>query len=92
MLEREWVDPQHRWQNILSALGLPAKFLDKKHGPCPICGGEDRYRWINTNGNGTWVCTHCVGGDGWDMVQEYFSRLILWARSIWCGQWLEVRL
>jgi hypothetical protein len=29
----ERIDTQHRWLDILHALGLPVQFLGKKHGP-----------------------------------------------------------
>ena len=34
-----------RWKEILPALGIDPKFLQNRHGPCPICGGDDRFRW-----------------------------------------------
>ncbi len=36
-----------------------------------MCGGKDRFRWIDTDGKGTWVCTHCNGGNGWSLVQRF---------------------
>ena len=42
-----------RWHGILTALGVPQEFLTGKHGPCPICGGKDRFRFDNKNGRGT---------------------------------------
>ena len=32
-----------RWRSILPALGVGANFLSKKAGPCPFCGGTDRF-------------------------------------------------
>ena len=44
-----------RWPDILSALaGLTSKQLTDEHQPCPLCGGEDRYRFDDIEGNGTW--------------------------------------
>lgn len=34
-----------RWPEILPALGVPAEALSRKHGPCPGCGGSDRFRY-----------------------------------------------
>ncbi len=34
---------QHHWSNILSSLAIPIPHLNK-HGPCPVCGGKDRFR------------------------------------------------
>jgi hypothetical protein len=57
MLER--VDAQHRWLDILTALGVPAKFLRNWHGPCPMCGGKDRFRFDDKDGKGTFFCNGC---------------------------------
>ena len=34
-----------RWQGILPAIGVSSQYLTGKHGPCPMCGGKDRFRW-----------------------------------------------
>ncbi|QBH98434.1 DUF927 domain-containing protein [Limnobaculum zhutongyuii] len=59
-----------RWDYVLSACGVdvPAK---GKHGPCPICGGTDRFHFIDDNDNGEWHCRQCTEpnyGDGLDLV------------------------
>lgn len=59
-----------RWRSILPHLGIPAKFLNKKNQPCPMCGGKDRARFLDTDGNGTWICTHCGAGDGISLVMR----------------------
>lgn len=43
-----------RWTSILPALGIDSKFLKRRNGPCPMCGGKDRYRFTDLNGLGTW--------------------------------------
>ena len=43
--------------------GLSADQLTNKHQPCPACGGTDRYRWDNDDGNGGWFCNQCGGKD-----------------------------
>lgn len=53
-----------RWQSILGALGVPAQMLVNRHGPCPVCGGKDRFRFDDKDGLGTFFCTHCGAGDG----------------------------
>lgn len=53
-----------RWQSILTALGVPAQMLVNRHGPCPVCGGRDRFRFDDKDGLGTFFCTHCGAGDG----------------------------
>jgi putative DNA primase/helicase len=58
-----------RWPGILQSLGLDPSFLSKKHGPCPICSGKDRYRFDDKGGRGTWICSHCGSGDGFKLLQ-----------------------
>lgn len=57
---------QGRWVEILSTVGgIPVHFLDNKHKPCPSCrDGDDRFRFDDQDGNGTWFCSHCGGKDG----------------------------
>lgn len=53
-----------RWPSILSRLGVPAKALTGKHGPCPMCGGKDRFRFTDWKQNGTFICNQCGSGSG----------------------------
>lgn len=53
-----------KWRGILMQLGMDEKFLANKHGPCPMCGGEDRFRWDNKEGSGSYICGQCGAGDG----------------------------
>lgn len=59
-----------RWPGILQALGIDPAFLTKKHGPCPMCGGKDRFRFDDKEGRGTWFCSGCGSGDGFRLLQE----------------------
>lgn len=67
-----------RWPGILATLaGLSDKQLTDRHQPCPLCGGEDRYRFDDKDGNGTWFCNRCGGkdqhggaGNGMDMLMR----------------------
>lgn len=34
-----------RWREILPQLGIDTSYLRTRHGPCPLCGGKDRFRW-----------------------------------------------
>jgi putative DNA primase/helicase len=61
---------QGRWSGILPALGIGHSFLTGKHGPCPLCGGKDRWRWDNREGRGTWICSKCGAGDGIALVMQ----------------------
>jgi putative DNA primase/helicase len=56
------------WLNVLKASGIDEKFLRNKHGPCPICGGTDRYRFDNKNGRGDFYCNGCGAGDGFKLI------------------------
>jgi putative DNA primase/helicase len=59
-----------RWYGILSALGVSTNFLRNKHGPCPVCGGRDRFRWDNKDGKGTFYCSQCGAGDGFELLKR----------------------
>jgi len=60
-----------KWYEVLSTLGIPKEFLQKKNGPCPLCGGKDRYAWTNFNNDGVYICRHCGNGNGWTLLQKY---------------------
>jgi len=62
---------RHRWHGILPAIGIPPKALSNRHGPCPICGGKDRFRFDNKGGDGTWICSHCGAGNGIGLVMKF---------------------
>jgi putative DNA primase/helicase len=57
------------WTQILPALGVGKAYLENKHGPCPLCGGKDRYRFDDKNGRGTFYC-RCGPGDGFDLLMR----------------------
>jgi len=69
---------QGRWPLILGALaGISAEMLTDKHGPCPLCGGTDRYRFDDKDGSGSWFCNQCGGknhsggaGAGMDLLMR----------------------
>jgi putative DNA primase/helicase len=76
MRQGSWIDDvkDHatgRWRGILLTMGIGEAFLTGKNGPCPMCGGTDRWRWLNSEGRGTWVCTRCGAGDGWRLLELY---------------------
>jgi putative DNA primase/helicase len=60
-----------RWHGILPAIGISEKFLKRKNGPCPMCGGKDRWRFTDIDGKGTWYCNNCHGGAGVDLVMKF---------------------
>jgi putative DNA primase/helicase len=62
-----------RWYDILVSLGLPSKALRNRHGPCPMCGGKDRFRWDNKKGRGTFYCSGCGAGNGPDLAMKFLG-------------------
>jgi putative DNA primase/helicase len=49
-----------RWLQILPEFGIDARFLTGRNCPCPICGGKDRFRFLDRQpGDGMWVCNQC---------------------------------
>lgn len=63
-----------KWRGILMTLGVPEAALRDKHGPCPLCGGKDRFRWDNKDGGGTYICGQCGAGDGMKLAIEYTGK------------------
>lgn len=59
---------QGKWPAILTKFGLTERHLSGRHGPCPVCGGHDRFRFDDQEGRGTWFCSHCGAGDGIRLV------------------------
>jgi putative DNA primase/helicase len=62
----------NRWPGVLQALGVDPKFLRNIHGPCPTCGGTKPFRF-DDKGIGSWICTHCGAGDGFQLLQKIFG-------------------
>src|SRR5215469_1616674 len=61
---------RYRWREILPRLGIDTRFLTNKHGPCPLCGGKDRYRFDDKNGDGTYFCSQCGAGAGLILLRK----------------------
>lgn len=59
-----------RWREILLRLGVADRFLRNKHGPCPLCGGKDRFRFDDKNGSGSYYCNQCGPGLGLMLLQK----------------------
>ncbi|WP_340617826.1 toprim domain-containing protein [Xenorhabdus entomophaga] len=74
----------YHWENLLPACGVtvPAK---GKHGACPVCGGTDRFHFIDDHHHGNWHCRQCDVpnyGDGLDLVTKTKEISILEAARI----------
>jgi putative DNA primase/helicase len=71
-----------KWRGILLSLGIPESALKDRHGPCPLCGGSDRFRWDNAGGRGTYICGQCGAGDGMKLAVEYTEKPFFEVASI----------
>lgn len=72
--ERTSIAARGKWKGILLQLGVPAESLTGKHAPCPMCGGEDRFRFDNKEQRGTFICNACGAGDGMKLAVEFTGK------------------
>lgn len=63
-----------RWRWLLPVMGVEARLLTGKHGPCPICGGKDRFRWDDKDGTGSYFCSGCGPGDGFMLAEKVTGK------------------
>ena len=70
-----------QWKTLLPSLGVDAHALHGKHCACPGCGGKDRFRFDDKEGNGTFVCSQGGGellaGDGFMLLEHVHG----WTRA-----------
>lgn len=72
------------WPAILHAAGVPDRFLTGKHGPCPFCGGKDRFRFTDYQQRGGFICSQCNadGCDGLSFLMQWrgddFKQALSW--------------
>jgi phage/plasmid primase-like uncharacterized protein len=62
-----------RWGSlILPTLDITVPDNTRRHAPCPVCGGKDRFRFDDRDGRGTFFCNQCDphAGDGFDLVRK----------------------
>lgn len=66
---------QGKWFGILSSYIDPV-YLDGKHHPCPLCGGKDRFRYLDYQSSGSWVCNQCnpQPSDGMDLLEKFTRK------------------
>ena len=57
-----------RWRSILPMLGVSEKLLNGAHHACPICGGTDRFRFDDREGDGDYFCNGCGPGSGLKLI------------------------
>lgn len=58
------------WRDILPRFGITPKQLSRTHQPCPMCGGTDRWRYSDHDGHGSYYCSGCGPGSGFDLVMK----------------------
>jgi putative DNA primase/helicase len=59
------------WAIILTrCFGINPEYLVDHAGPCPICGGRDRFRYDDIAKQGTWFCQQCGPGNGFTLVKK----------------------
>ena len=66
-----------RWPFVLAALNIRVPSSPGKHGPCPACGGKDRFRFDDLQGRGTWFCNQ--------LQEESCEGLILVSNVLHCS-------
>ena len=75
-----------KWRHILLQFGLTTKNLSGKHQPCPLCGGKDRWRYSDHDGNGSYFCSGCGPGSWWvthPPCRRWRGRAWLGAALLW---------
>jgi putative DNA primase/helicase len=74
----------NRWPDLLAVAGLDDKYLRlKRNGPCPFCGGTDRYSFTDKYGDGSYYCRKCGGGDGMKLLEYVFPEKRFMERVRW---------
>ncbi|HDY8331439.1 TPA: toprim domain-containing protein [Klebsiella pneumoniae] len=58
-----------RWPSVLAGLHINVPDSPRRHGPCPSCGGSDRFRF-DDGGRGSFICNQCGAGDGLDLIKK----------------------
>lgn len=69
--EKTAVAAMGKWKGVLMELGVPAALLSGKHGPCPVCGGTDRFRFDNKERSGSSICNVCGARSGMKLAQDF---------------------
>ncbi|NSZ00519.1 P4 alpha zinc-binding domain protein [Agrobacterium tumefaciens] len=63
-----------QWFEILTGIGIASTYLTRRRrGPCPVCGGKDRFRYTDRCGTGSFFCNQCGGGFGANLVMNYLG-------------------
>ena len=67
-----------QWPTVLGNYGCQLPH-GRKHGPCPVCGGKDRFRFDDKNGRGTWFCSQCEpsSGGGLLLLSRFINKTVM---------------
>lgn len=61
-----------KWKDVITDLtSIKQAQLANKHQPCPLCGGDDRYRFDDKDGQGTYFCNVCGPGTGYTLIKKH---------------------
>ena len=58
-----------RWSEVLAVAGVEERILRHRNGPCPACGGNDRFQYTDKFGEGNYHCRSCGAGGGFKLLQ-----------------------
>lgn len=78
------------WPVLFEQMGLPAECLSGRSGPCPRCGGTDRFRLLDED-VGALRCNKCFPvkcGDGLAAVMWWLDRTFQEACN-YVAEWLD---
>lgn len=67
------------WQDILPRFGITLPKLGQ-HAACPVCGGQDRFKFDDKYKNGDWLCNNCTESknkDGFELIKRVCTNLTL---------------
>jgi putative DNA primase/helicase len=70
----------------LPQLGVEVRFLTNKHGPCPLCGGKNRFRFDDRDGTGSYYCNQCGAGVGLILIRKLHG----WDHATACAKVDEI--
>lgn len=67
---------QHRWPDIVTALGFSESYLNNRHQACFDCGGKDRARFTDYMGTGSYICNQCCPEsiDGFELMMRFTGK------------------
>ena len=67
---------QGRWAEVLQRSGVDPSFLTGRAGPCPFCGGRDRFQFRIKSDNGSYICRNCTDAqyrNGFDFLMRHLG-------------------